>query len=104
MRNRKYGGDDESDAEMLKYPSPSGIREITKIIPSIWLDERTPESWRHAIIIPLHKKLSVTDPRNYRGVSLLRVMYKVLERIIPNRLINYREGTTRDEQADFRPG
>ncbi|KAK6748957.1 hypothetical protein RB195_001522 [Necator americanus] len=26
--------------------------------------------------------ISVTDPRNYRGISLLRVMYKVLERII----------------------
>ncbi|KAK6735975.1 hypothetical protein RB195_018939 [Necator americanus] len=89
---------------MLKYLPPSGIREMTKIIRSIWINERIPDSWRHVIIIPLHKKLSVTDPRNYRGISLLRVMYKVLERIILDRLIKHCEETTRDEQAGFRPG
>ncbi|KAK6763340.1 hypothetical protein RB195_023878 [Necator americanus] len=103
MKNGKSGGDDGISAEMLKYLPPSGIREMTKIICSIWIDERIPDSWRHAIIIPLHKKLSVTDPRNYRGISLLRVMYKLLERIILDRLIKHREETTRDEQAGFRP-
>ncbi|KAK6726307.1 hypothetical protein RB195_004553 [Necator americanus] len=104
MKNGKSGGDDGISAEMLKYLPPSGIHEMTKIIRSIWVDERIPDSWRHAIIIPLHKKLSVTDPRNYRRISLLRVMYKVLERIILDRLIKHREETTRDEQAGFRPG
>ncbi|KAK6743364.1 hypothetical protein RB195_010554 [Necator americanus] len=104
MKNGKSGGDDGISAETLKYLPPSGIREMIKIIRSIWIDERIPDSWRHAIIIPLHKKLSLTDPRNYRGISLLRVMYKVLERIILDRLIKHREETTRDEQAGFRPG
>ncbi|KAK6764872.1 hypothetical protein RB195_024987 [Necator americanus] len=104
MKNGKSGGDDGISAEMLKYVPPSGIREMTKIIRSTWIDERIPDSWRHAIIISFHKKLSVTDPRNYRGISLLRVMYKVLERIILGRLIKHREETTRDEEASFRPG
>ncbi|KAK6748090.1 hypothetical protein RB195_000986 [Necator americanus] len=104
MKSGKSGGDDRISAEMLKYLPPSGIREMTKIIRSIWIDERIPDSWRHAIIIFLHKKLSVTDPRNYRGISLLRVMYKVLERIILDRLMKHREETMRDEQAGFRPG
>ncbi|KAK6763135.1 hypothetical protein RB195_023735 [Necator americanus] len=94
-RNGKSGGDDGISAEMLKYLLPSEIREMTKIIRSI--------IWRHAIIIPLHKKLSVTDPRNYRGISLLRAMYKVLGRIILDRLIKHREETKRVEQAGFRP-
>ncbi|KAK6757618.1 hypothetical protein RB195_015437 [Necator americanus] len=102
MKNGKSGGGDGT--EMLRYLPPSGIREMTKIIRSIWISERILDSWRHAIIIPLHKKLSVTDPRNYRGISLLRVMYKVLERIILDRLIKHREETTRDEQAGFRSG
>ncbi|KAK6736321.1 hypothetical protein RB195_019164 [Necator americanus] len=75
MKNGKSGGDEGISAEMLKYLPPSGIREMTKIIRSIWI-ERKRDSWGHAIIIPLHKKLSVTYPRNYRGISLLRVMYK----------------------------
>ncbi|KAK6748901.1 hypothetical protein RB195_001493 [Necator americanus] len=104
MKNGKSGGDDGIRAEMLKYLSPSGIREMTKIIRSIWINEKIPDSWRHTITIPLHKRLSVTDPRKYRGISLLRIMYKVLERNILDRLIKHREETTRDEQAGFRPG
>ncbi|KAK6761327.1 hypothetical protein RB195_022403 [Necator americanus] len=103
MKNGKSGGDDGISAEILNLP-PSGIREMTKIIRLMWINERIPDWWRHAIIILLHKKLSVTDPRNYRGISLLRVMYKVLERIILDRLIKHREETTRDEQAGLRPG
>ncbi|KAK6729694.1 hypothetical protein RB195_006628 [Necator americanus] len=102
--NGKSGGYDGISAKMLKYLPPSGIREMTKIIHSIWIDEIIPDSWRHAIIIPLHKRLSVTDPRNYRGISLLRVMYKVLEQIILDRLIKHGKETTRDEKAGFRPG
>ncbi|KAK6756200.1 hypothetical protein RB195_014539 [Necator americanus] len=104
MKDGKSDGDDGISAEMLKYLPPSGIHEMTKIIRSIWIDERIPDSWKHAVIIPFHKKLFATDPRNYRGISLTRVMYKVLEIIILDRLIKHREETTRDEQAGFRPG
>ncbi|KAK6727151.1 hypothetical protein RB195_005074 [Necator americanus] len=78
-KSKSLEGKDEISAGKLKYLPPSGIREMTEIIRSIWIDERIPDSWRRAIVIPHHKKLSVTDPRNYRGISLLRVMYKVLE-------------------------
>ncbi|KAK6764199.1 hypothetical protein RB195_024497 [Necator americanus] len=37
MKNGKSGGDDGIRAEMLKYLPPSGIREMTKIIRSIWI-------------------------------------------------------------------
>ncbi|KAK6736294.1 hypothetical protein RB195_019146 [Necator americanus] len=40
MKNQKCGGDDGISAEMLKYHPPSEIREMTKIIRSIWIDER----------------------------------------------------------------
>ncbi|KAK6765049.1 hypothetical protein RB195_025111 [Necator americanus] len=56
-------------------PTCRRIREMTKIIRLIWIDERIPDSWIHAVIIPLHKKLSVMDSR----ISLLRVMYKSLD-------------------------
>ncbi|KAK6760859.1 hypothetical protein RB195_022070 [Necator americanus] len=104
MKNGKSGADKGISAEMLEYLPPSGIREMTKVIRSMWIDERIPDSWRHAIIIPLHKKLSVTDPRNYRGIYLLHVMYKVLERIILDRLMKIREETTLDDKAGFRLG
>ncbi|KAK6756869.1 hypothetical protein RB195_014973 [Necator americanus] len=39
--NGKSGGDESISAKMLKYLPPSGIREMTKIIRSVWIDERT---------------------------------------------------------------
>ncbi|KAK6728273.1 hypothetical protein RB195_005735 [Necator americanus] len=99
-RGRRY----DISIRQTTYLPPSGIYEMTKIIHSTWIDERIPDSWRHAIIIPLHKKLSVADPKDYRGISLLRVMYKALEQSILDRLIKHREERTCDEQAGFRPG
>ncbi|KAK6725461.1 hypothetical protein RB195_004035 [Necator americanus] len=43
MKNRKFGGHDGISAEMLKYLSLSGIREMTKTICSIWIDKLS--SW-----------------------------------------------------------
>ncbi|KAK6744443.1 hypothetical protein RB195_011261 [Necator americanus] len=43
MKDGKSGGDNGISAEMLKYRSPSGICEMTKIIRSIWINERTPD-------------------------------------------------------------
>ncbi|KAK6757178.1 hypothetical protein RB195_015165 [Necator americanus] len=47
VKNGQSGGDDGISAEMLKYLPPSGIREMAKMIRSIWIDERIPDSWRH---------------------------------------------------------
>ncbi|KAK6741453.1 hypothetical protein RB195_009360 [Necator americanus] len=44
MKNGKSVGDDGISAEMLKYLPPSGIRDMTKIIRSIWMDEKIPDS------------------------------------------------------------
>ncbi|KAK6747974.1 hypothetical protein RB195_000903 [Necator americanus] len=102
MKNEKSDVDDGIGAEMLKYLLLSGIHEMTKINRSIWNGGRIPDSWRHAW--SFRKKLSVAYSRDYGGISLLQVMYKVLERIILERLAKHRGGTTRNEQAGFRPG
>ncbi|KAK6740912.1 hypothetical protein RB195_009017 [Necator americanus] len=44
MKNGKSGGEDGISAEMLKYLPASGIREMTKSIRSIWINERIPDS------------------------------------------------------------
>ncbi|KAK6763638.1 hypothetical protein RB195_024090 [Necator americanus] len=68
MKKGKFYGDDGIRAGVLKYLPPSGIHEMTKIVRSVWIDERTPDSWIHAIFL-LHMKLSVTDPRDCRRIS-----------------------------------
>ena len=36
--------------------------------------------------MPLHKKRSINDVDNYRGITLLRVLGKIFARILNNRL------------------
>lgn len=104
LKNNKAAGDDGISAEMLKSLPTSGKYALVEVLTDIWRRRKIPDSWRMAVIIPLFKKGSRTEVSNYRGISLLRTMYKILERIILARLIKFRENTTRDEQAGFRGG
>ena len=49
---------------------------------------KVPSAWKKANIIPIHKKGSRTNASNYRPISLLPVISKVLERCIFNKIIN----------------
>jgi exonuclease III len=104
MTNNKAPGDDDITPEMLKALPRCAITALTNIIGDIWETQRIPDDWRNAVVIPLHKKGPKQDPANFRGISLLRSSYKILERIIVDRIIKARETTARDEQAGFRPG
>jgi len=50
-----------------------------------------PSDFKHAVVRPLLKKngLDVSDPKNFRPVSNLSFLFKVLERIIQRRLQAY---------------
>ena len=50
-----------------------------------------PDSWKVSKIVPLHKKGELIHPQNYRPVSLLPVLSKVLERVIFEQMISYLE-------------
>ena len=48
-----------------------------------------PAEWSKSLIHPLHKKGSVTNVENYRGISLLNITSKMFSGIIFERLIHY---------------
>ena len=61
-----------------------------------------PACWKKAIISPLHKKDDKSDIENYRPVSLLSVISKILERIIFKRLYEHFEKIFHKAQYGFR--
>ncbi|KAK6764067.1 hypothetical protein RB195_024409 [Necator americanus] len=88
MNNGKSGGDGGTSAEMLKsFPPPR-------------IEARFYNCSPQEAIHGTH----VTEPKNYRGTSLLRIMYEIFKRTTLDQLIRHREETTSDEQAVFRPG
>ena len=65
-----------------------------------------PDIWRNSIIVPVHKSGSKLDPSNYRGISLVHVMYNIYSNIIYNRLCLWSEEFDKldEAQAGFRSG
>uniref|UniRef100_A0AAR5Q9X3 Reverse transcriptase domain-containing protein n=1 Tax=Dendroctonus ponderosae TaxID=77166 RepID=A0AAR5Q9X3_DENPD len=65
----------------------------------------TPSQLTNAVIIIMHKKGDVTDLRNYRPISLLSHVYKLLMAVITKRLTNKLDSYYQPcEQAGFRSG
>ena len=52
-----------------------------------WQWSYTPLSWRIGQIVPIYKKGSVSDPRNYRPISLTSIFRKILEKCIQPHLV-----------------
>ncbi|CAR99189.1 Protein CBG27393 [Caenorhabditis briggsae] len=50
---------------------------------------RIPKSWKEAIVMPLHKKGSRSDPLNYRPISLTSNICKIMEKLIRKHLVQY---------------
>ena len=64
-----------------------------------------PQQWKYAIIMVLHKKKDRAECGNYREISLVAHVGKILLKIIARRLSEYckRVGILPGEQSGFRP-
>ena len=52
-------------------------------------DGRLPNSWKSAVVTPVHKKGPTWNPNNFRPVSLTATGSKVMERVINKTLLSY---------------
>jgi sorting nexin-29 len=63
-----------------------------------------PEEWQAAIICPIYKKGNKLECKNYRGISLLNVMYKIFTNILAQCIKVYTEEILSEYQCGFRQG
>ena len=86
-------------------PSTPMGRALLLLLQRVWQTLRIPEAWRVAAVVPLFKKGDRLDMDNYRGISLISVVMKVLCSVVIRRVQGALEGSQRlrREQAGFRP-
>ena len=48
-----------------------------------------PDSWKAAIVIPIHKSGDLKNPGNFRPISILPALSKILEKVVCSQLISY---------------
>lgn len=108
--NGKAAGIDLIPGELLKLtqeeevPSSQLGKALWTLLEKIWVETKVPVSYRPAIVVPVPKKGDMTDPDNYRGISLIVVCLKVISKIVATRLhlIAERDNLIVKEQAGFR--
>ena len=57
--------------------------------------------WNKGIIIPLHKKGSLSDTNNYRGITLVSCFGKIFSSILNERLQNWAKQNSANTDAQF---
>jgi len=78
------------------------LNRIYELVRQILWEERIPEEWKEAIIVPIHKRGDRCE--NYRGIALGNAAYKILSNIILGKIKPYIEKITGDYQNGFRDG
>ena len=91
---------------MLKQIAPKIIQSLTLFINQVFSMGIFPEKLKVAKVIPLFKKGDPTIINNYRPISLLSAISKVLETIMDNQLSSYFESKKllKKNQYGFRSG
>ena len=87
FKNGKAFGIDQLSAEVLKISPLAIIPYLQKLINQTFSQGEFPDCLKIAKIISLFKSGSKTDVDNYRSISLLPVLSKVLEELMYNRQI-----------------
>ena len=104
LQNGKAPGRSGIVSELLKYGEAPLSPYILDLFRSIWLAGAVPQEWRDAQLIPIPKKGDLSLCDNWRGISLLDVVGKLLGRLLQNRLQSAAEAVLPEAQCGFRPG
>jgi hypothetical protein len=104
LKNNRAPGEDSITSELIKYGGRKLWNRIHQLITTIWETEQMPQEWGTAIICPIYKQGDELECRNYRGISLLNVAYKIFTNLLTRYIEPYVEEILGDYQCGFRKG
>ena len=91
LKPGKSTGPDGLSNELLKLTSRSIAPSLTELYNRVLRSGVYPKLWKKANVTPVHKKNTKQDKKNYRPISLLCTVGKVLERLIFNQIYGFLE-------------
>ena len=103
MKSNRSAGIDGIPAELWKFADLDHL--LVKLFSCISETGHVPEIWNTAMIVPIHKKGEISDPANYRGISLLVGLSKIYSSVLNHRLLKWASANDFfcDVQNGFRP-
>jgi hypothetical protein len=99
-------GIDEVNTEMFQMVKEHIAPPISHIFNLSIEQGRFPESAKIALLVPIHKKGDTREVSNYRPISLLTTLSKILEKLMKARLVDFLERfrILSENQFGFRNG
>ena len=100
----KACGFDNFNPKIFRYCASSLLQIICHLFSTSILSSTIPIDWRTHCIVPVFKSGDKSSVCNYRPISLLCILSKVLERIVYNSMIDYIRALSTKHQFGFLPG
>ena len=106
LDSKKASGCDNISVFMIKICDISIVEPLCLIFEKCLETGTYPSIWKKANIIPVHKKESRQNKKNYRPISLLPIFGKVFEKILFDGIFRHlsENGLITSKQSGFRPG
>ena len=91
LRKTNACGSDGIPYTYLKDALPVLVFYITIIVNTSIVTGLYPKLWKHPLVAPLYKSGNVEEVGNYRPISLLPILSKILEKIVSTQLMSFLE-------------
>ena len=101
MKQHKATGIDNLPPGLLKDVSSEIAGPLAYIINFSLQSRQFPNEWKIAEVIPLHKSGSTEDNNNFRPISIVPVVSKILEKAVHQQLMTYVEGNNLLSENQF---
>ena len=89
MRNTSARGDDGLCIRVIKASFDAIGDILLHIINTCLANSDFPDSWKHSIVHPIYKTGDPSDPSNFRPISIVPVLAKIVERLVQRQLYYY---------------
>ena len=106
LNNGKAAGIDKIIPELVKALDDNTLEIIVLVLNCILDSGVFPEEWSLGVVVMLHKEGERSDLNNFRGITLLRVLGKLLVGVMNNRLTSFlkKNEILLENQCGFRKG
>jgi hypothetical protein len=99
----KAAGPDNIEGTVLKNCRFSISKPLSLMFNSCFQEGNIPAEWKDANVVPIHKKNSKNDVKNYRPISLTCLVMKVFEKLVRDRIYFHCKDKITVHQHGFLP-
>ena len=101
LPNKKSSGHDDIDNVLLKEISPVITAPLTQLFNESLSKGKFPDIFKTAEVVPLHKNGAKDQFTNYRPISLLLTISKILEKIVYTRIYKFLTNSNQLYQSQY---